>query len=54
MTVLHGVKPIVAPVVQSTDRMLARDCGGQRGSANMMKLHRVGELGVEDHEQMMF
>jgi pyruvate kinase len=66
MVALYGVKPIVAPLVQSTDKMLAQvdallgdqgelDSGdsvvfvagqpiGQKGTTNLLKLHRVGEL----------
>jgi pyruvate kinase len=66
MVVLWGVRPVVAPLVQSTDKMLkqvdallgeqgglsdgdsvvfvAGQPIGQRGTTNLMKLHRVGEL----------
>ena len=66
MVALYGVKPIVAPLVQSTDKMLEQvdallsDQGelvsgdsvvfvagqpiGQKGTTNLLKLHRVGEL----------
>jgi pyruvate kinase len=66
MAVVYGVKPVIAPMVRSTDKMLmqvdallsgqpglengahvvfvAGQPIGVRGTTNLMKLHRVGEL----------